>query len=35
LASYNVESFSLNRLARLKPKEIASRYRQFKQITRF
>src|SRR3990167_6163473 len=29
LASYNVESFSLNRLARLKPKDIEARYHQF------
>ena len=35
LASYNVESFSLNRLAMLKPREIESRYRQFKQMTKF
>ncbi len=35
LASYNVESFSLNRLLKLKPKEIQQRYRQFKKITKF
>ncbi len=35
LASYNVESFSLNRLARLRPREIEARYRQFKRITKF
>ena len=35
LASYNVESFSLNRLARLGPKEIEARYRQFKRLTKF
>ena len=35
LASYNVESFSLNRLAKLKPREMKSRYKQFKRITKF
>ena len=35
LASYNVESFSLNRLARLKPKDIEARYSLFQQITKF
>lgn len=35
LASYNVESFSVNRLAKLKLSEIEARYRQFKQLTRF
>ena len=35
LASYNVESFSVNRLARLKRSEIETRYRQFKDLTRF
>ncbi len=35
LASYNVESFSLNRVARLTPADIEKRYREFKAITRF
>ncbi len=35
LASYNVESFSLKRLASLKWSEIQARYRQFKAMTRF
>ncbi|MGH7198389.1 MAG: PfkB family carbohydrate kinase [Candidatus Omnitrophota bacterium] len=35
LASYNVESFSLNRIARLTRAEIETRYRQFKRLTHF
>ncbi|MBI4353482.1 MAG: sugar kinase [Candidatus Omnitrophica bacterium] len=35
LASYNVESFSLDRLSRLKRPEIEKRYRQFREMTRF
>lgn len=35
LASYNVESFSLDRVAKLKRSEIESRYRQFKKMTQF
>jgi sugar/nucleoside kinase (ribokinase family) len=35
LASYNVESFSLNRVARLTRTEIEGRYRQFRTLTRF
>lgn len=35
LASYNVESFSCNRLACLKPSEIQKRYRQFQVMTKF
>ncbi len=35
LASYNVESFSLNRLASLKKPEIEKRYREFRELTRF
>ncbi len=35
LASYNVESFSLNRIARLRWSEIEKRYRQFRSLTRF
>ena len=35
LASYNVESFSLRRLAGLKQADIESRYRRFKELTRF
>ncbi|MBI3252187.1 MAG: sugar kinase [Candidatus Omnitrophica bacterium] len=35
LASYNVESFSLSRLARLTPAEIAGRYKEFQKLTRF
>lgn len=35
LASYNVESFSLKRLASLTWPEIQARYRQFKAMTRF
>ncbi len=35
LASYNVESFSLNRLVSLKPSEIDSRYEHFKELTKF
>ena len=35
LASYNVESFSLKRLVRLRKSEIENRYRHFKELTRF
>lgn len=35
LASYNVESFSLRRLASLRWPEIETRYRHFKALTRF
>ena len=35
LASYNVESFSLNRVASLKRADIERRYRQFREITKF
>lgn len=35
LASYNVESFSLNRLAGLKRSDIEKRYKQFREMTRF
>ncbi|OGW84010.1 MAG: sugar kinase [Omnitrophica bacterium RIFCSPHIGHO2_02_FULL_51_18] len=35
LASYNVESFSLNRLVDLKRVEIERRYRHFRRLTRF
>ncbi len=35
LASYNVESFSLDRVARLTRAEIEGRYRQFKRLTHF
>ncbi len=35
LASYNVESFSCHRLARLQWVEIQQRYRQFRKITEF
>ncbi len=35
LASYNVESFSVNRLAKLKLSGIETRYGQFKNLTRF
>ena len=35
LASYNVEDFSLNRMRRLTPADIAARYRAFKQIAYF
>jgi sugar/nucleoside kinase (ribokinase family) len=35
IASFNVESFSLNRLAKLKRSEIESRYRHFRQLTKF
>ena len=35
IASYNVESFSLNRLASLKKEEIESRVRHFRELTRF
>lgn len=35
LASYNVESFSLNRLAGLKPRDIESRYSLFQKVTKF
>jgi len=35
MASFNVESFSLNRLRRLKPQEINSRYKEFQKMTQF
>lgn len=35
LASYNVESFSLERVAKLTPKEISERCRQFRSLTKF
>ena len=35
LASYNVESFSLKRLAALKPADIERRVRHFRELTRF
>ncbi len=35
LASYNVESFSLDRIARLTKPEIEKRYRQFRNMTKF
>jgi sugar/nucleoside kinase (ribokinase family) len=35
LASYNVEDFSLNRMRRLTPEDIAARYRAFQQIAFF
>lgn len=35
LASYNVESFSLDRLTKLTRPEIEKRYRQFQKMTRF
>ena len=35
LASYNVESFSLDRVARLTRPEIERRYKAFKELTRF
>jgi sugar/nucleoside kinase (ribokinase family) len=35
VASYNVESFSLGRLAKLKKAEIESRVRHFRELTRF
>ena len=35
MASFNVESFSLDRLRRLTPKAIQSRYREFKRLTHF
>ena len=35
LASYNVESFSLNRLVTLKPADIEKRYQEFKKATKF
>ncbi len=35
LASYNVESFSLNRLISLKKRDIEKRYKQFQELTRF
>lgn len=35
LASYNVESFSLDRVARLTKPEIEKRYRQFRHMTQF
>ena len=35
MASYNVEDFSLNRLARLKAADIKKRFQQFKKLTHF
>lgn len=35
LASYNVESFSLERVSRLKPGEIEARFRKFREMTKF
>ena len=35
VASYNVESFSLNRLERLRPADIARRYAEFIHLSRF
>lgn len=35
LASFNVESFSLERLVRLRPWEIEARYRRFQRMTKF
>jgi sugar/nucleoside kinase (ribokinase family) len=35
MASYNVESFSLDRLRRLRREEIEKRYRQFRILTKF
>ncbi len=35
LASYNVESFSLNRLISLKRRDIEARYIKFRELTRF
>ncbi len=35
MASYNVEEFSCDRLRRLLPEEIGSRFRQFKEFTHF
>jgi sugar/nucleoside kinase (ribokinase family) len=35
IASFNVESFSLNRLNTIKPKDIAARYQRFKQMSHF
>lgn len=35
MASYNVESFSLKRLASLKPADVEKRYRQFVDLTSF
>ncbi|MEI6083576.1 MAG: PfkB family carbohydrate kinase [Verrucomicrobiota bacterium] len=35
LASFNVESFSLNRLKSIKPKDIAARYKSFRQMSHF
>ncbi len=35
IASYSVESFSLNRLVELSPKEIEDRYQTFRRITHF
>ncbi len=35
MASYNVESFSLNRLAALKRADIERRFRHFRELTRF
>ena len=35
MASFNVESFSLDRLKRLKPDEVEARYHAFRDLTRF
>lgn len=35
IASFNVESFSLNRLRTIKPKDIAARYQSFKRMSHF
>ena len=35
LASYNVESFSLDRVAKLTHADIAQRYKQFRELTKF
>ncbi|MCG3147352.1 MAG: hypothetical protein PCFJNLEI_00791 [Verrucomicrobiae bacterium] len=35
IASFNVESFSLNRLKTIKPKDIRARYKSFRQMSHF
>ena len=35
MASFNVEDFSLERMKRLHPAEIETRYKKFKEITHF
>jgi len=35
MASFNVESFSLDRLRQLAPKTIHARYKEFKRLTHF